>query len=81
MQFTYIKYKAEHIEAVARQGDKLVFLWREDVLPFVWHGPFDLANGVMGIPSLIQSRYGEKGDLEVLAKKRRWNDIFVERGC
>jgi hypothetical protein len=33
-----------NLEVVARTGNRLDFYWREDALPFVWHGPFAIAS-------------------------------------
>jgi hypothetical protein len=58
-----------NLEAVARAGDRLFFLWRDGN---GWHGPFPLvADGVAvagatGNPSLIQGRFGVRGNFEAL---------------
>jgi hypothetical protein len=43
------------------------FFWREDAAPFTWHGPFQIATGLRGTPSLIQSNFGDQGNFEVVA--------------
>ncbi len=59
---------------VARQGGHLLFYWREDIPPYVWHGPdlvptagagqnFQL---VAGNPSFIQGRFGLRGNFELV---------------
>jgi hypothetical protein len=59
------------LEMVARQGDHLVFFWREDKAPFTWHGPYDLPNsgGVGGNPS--QSFFGDlrHGNFELVVPR------------
>jgi hypothetical protein len=55
-----------NLEAVARMQGQLVAFWREDVQPYVWHGPTLIplsgpggnARTVTGNPSLIQGRFG-----------------------
>jgi hypothetical protein len=58
-----------NLEVIARQGDRLVFAFRDGL---EWKGPFPLVSdgvevtGVAGNPVLIQSRFGEKGNFELL---------------
>ncbi|CAO5167592.1 conserved hypothetical protein [Frankia sp. AiPs1] len=54
------------LEMVIRVGDALSFLWRDSSGTFAWHAPTALAQGVRGVPSLIQSRLGTKGNFELL---------------
>ncbi|MCM3883786.1 hypothetical protein [Frankia sp. R82] len=56
------------LEVVVRVGDALQFLWRESSGMFAWHAPTPLAAGqaVGGVPSLVQSRLGSKGNFELL---------------
>jgi hypothetical protein len=54
------------LEAVARAGTELVFLWRDGV-GFTWRNPVRIAQGVVGTPCLIQSRLGARGNFELLA--------------
>lgn len=61
------------LEVVARWQGQLLFFWREDVPPYRWHGP-SLLNPVdhsesiivSGSPSLIQSRFGFRGNFELV---------------
>ncbi len=50
-------------------GD-LDFFWRLDHAPWTWSGPFRIAGGVRGMPSLIQGRHGVKGNFEVVVPHR-----------
>jgi hypothetical protein len=63
-----------NLEAVLRWGGELIFFWREDKPPYTWHGPdliplagpgqgFEL---VTGNPSLIQGRFGRRGNFELV---------------
>jgi hypothetical protein len=56
-----------NLEVVARTGNRLDFYWREDALPWTWHGPFTIETGLTGNPSCIQSRFGLKGNFEMVA--------------
>jgi hypothetical protein len=74
-----------NLELVARFQGQLVFYWREDVPPYVWHGPTVVPNtaGVSGVPSLIQGRFLRRGNFELvtplasggLAHYSRVNDV------
>jgi hypothetical protein len=62
-----------NLEVVARSGGQLIFFWRDDSpAPLTWHGPFPLiadgttVSGVSGNPVLIQSRFGQKGNFELV---------------
>jgi hypothetical protein len=66
-----------NLELVARTGDRLVAFYRPDSggpnhSPGPWKGPFDLmvdgapVAGVAGIPALIQGRFGETGNFELV---------------
>lgn len=33
-----------NLEVVASAGNKLFFFWRDDIMPFAWHGPLELTN-------------------------------------
>jgi hypothetical protein len=61
-----------NLEAVVRWQGELLFFWREDVAPYRWHGP-TLLNAVpggsqlvTGSPSIIQSRFGVRGNFELV---------------
>jgi hypothetical protein len=61
-----------NLEVIARAGDRLIFFWRDPAPPLAWHGPFPLiadgaaVSGVTGNPVLIQSKFGTKGNFELL---------------
>jgi hypothetical protein len=56
-----------NLEVVARIGDRLAHYWRDSGPGFVWHGPFFFGSpGVSGNPSFIQSRFGRKGNFELV---------------
>ncbi len=57
------------VVAVDTQGN-LDFFWRDSVGPFPWSGPFRVAGDVRGTPALIQSRFGERGNFEVVVPHR-----------
>jgi hypothetical protein len=62
-----------NLEVIARTGDRLIFLWRDSTQPLSWHGPYPLVadgvpvTGVAGNPLLIQSKFGTKGNFELVA--------------
>jgi len=55
-----------NLEVVARIGTRLDHFWRDSGPAFVWSGPTNFATGAAGIPSLIQSRFGIKGNFELV---------------
>ena len=55
-----------NLEVVCRVGNMLYFFWRDSGPGFVWNGPFPLMSGVAGNPVLIQSRFGIKGNFELV---------------
>jgi hypothetical protein len=54
---------------VCNAGGQLQFFWRDSGPFFVWNGPFEIepGSGVIGNPVLIQSRFGTKGNFELVA--------------
>jgi hypothetical protein len=58
-----------NLEMIARYGDRLAFLWRDDNLE--WHGPFFMSGseGSSGNPVMIQSRFGERGNFELVVPR------------
>jgi hypothetical protein len=54
------------LEAVVRAGSDLHFLWRDSTGAFAWSKPAKIAGGAAGVPSLIQSRFGFRGNFEML---------------
>jgi hypothetical protein len=61
-----------NLEVIARTGNRLITFWRDSVSPLAWHGPFPLiadgsaVSNVTGNPVLIQSKFGTKGNFELL---------------
>ena len=61
-----------NLEVIARVGNLLVFFWRDSAQPLAWYGPFPLVadgtavRGVSGNPVLIQSKFGTKGNFELI---------------
>jgi hypothetical protein len=64
--FTASGHGPGNLEVVALSGNQLRSYWREDVPPFSWHGPGTIAPGVRGAPSFIQSRFGIRGNFELI---------------
>jgi hypothetical protein len=56
-----------NFEVVAIQGNQMLHFWRADSLPFAWSGPTPIGGGVTGSPSLIQGRFGTRGNFELVA--------------
>ncbi|MEV0372461.1 galactose oxidase early set domain-containing protein [Streptomyces sp. NPDC050636] len=59
-----------NLEVVARIGPRLAHLFRDSQSPFTWRGPFFpfplVPGGVSGNPVLIQSKFGDKGNFELV---------------
>jgi hypothetical protein len=55
-----------NLEVVCRVGDQLQFFWRDSGPAFNWNGPFFLESGAAGNPVLIQSRFGQQGNFELV---------------
>ena len=56
-----------NLEVVTRIGNRLAHFCRGSASPFTWSGPtFFGASTAAGVPSLIQSRFGTKGNFEVV---------------
>src|SRR5262249_49525444 len=74
-----------NLEVVARTGDRLIFLWRDSGPGLQWHGPFPLIadgrepRGFSGVPSLIQSRFGSRGNFELLVALAQGGFAFFWR--
>jgi len=62
-----------NFEVIARSGDRLFFFFRDEALN--WNGPFLLQingvdiNGGLGNPVLIQSRFGNQGNFELVVPR------------
>ena len=52
-----------NLELIARAADALHFMWRD---PSGWHGPHRIAGAAAGNPVLIQSRFGTRGNFELV---------------
>jgi hypothetical protein len=65
-----------NLELVARTSNKLAYFWMESNNPPQWHGPLPMrADGreirsVTGVPSLIQSNFGRRGNFELVEPVR-----------
>jgi hypothetical protein len=55
----------DNLEVIARVGGTLYSFFRGS--NGVWSGPSFVASGATGIPSMIQSRYGNQGNFELVA--------------
>jgi len=55
-----------NLEAMARTGDQLHFYWRDSGPVFSWNGPYPIGSGAAGNPALIQSRFGARGNFEMV---------------
>ncbi|SNQ46521.1 conserved hypothetical protein [Frankia canadensis] len=67
------------LEVAFRVGQTLSFLWRDSTGAFAWHDPIALAQGVGGVPSLVQSRLGTKGNFELLVPSANAGVIHLWR--
>lgn len=57
-----------NLELIVRVGDVLKSLWRDSGPAFQWSNPSQIgAAGVSGNPVLIQSRFGKKGNFELIS--------------
>ena len=56
-----------NLDLVARVGERLVHFWREVSPGSTWYGPTTIVErGVSGNPALIQSRFGKRGNFELV---------------
>ena len=55
-----------NLEVICRVGKKLYAFWRDSGPAFKWNGPTQIEDGTAGNPVLIQSRYGTKGNFELV---------------
>ncbi|GAA0939259.1 galactose oxidase-like domain-containing protein [Nonomuraea longicatena] len=61
-------YAPGHLEVVATTSDgRLLHYWRDDGGTWQWSPPTLIASGVKGQPGFVQSRWGTKGNFEVVA--------------
>lgn len=69
-----------NLEVVATdQGGNLDAYWRQGVSPFTWSGAFRVCSGVRGTPALVQSRFGTKGNFEVVVPHAQGGLVHVWR--
>jgi hypothetical protein len=57
-----------NLEVVCNAGGQLQFFWRDSGPAFIWNGPLEIEPGfgATGNPALIQSRFGTKGNFELV---------------
>jgi hypothetical protein len=55
-----------NLELIARAGSQLHFFWRDSGPAFTWNGPYPIIGDVQGRPALLQSRFGRKGNFELV---------------
>jgi len=67
------------LEVVARVGDDLLYFWRDSGRPWVWHGPSILFTGATGTPGFTQSRFGIKGNFEVVTPAKAGGMVHLQR--
>jgi hypothetical protein len=48
-------------------NNSLLYLWRDAVAPLQWHSDTSFGQHVTGNPALVQSRFGARGNFEVVA--------------
>ena len=70
-----------NLELVARQGDHLVFFWREDHEPFTWYGPYDMPNsgGALGASAVGPS--GPTDEKIILEPSKTFNNTSANDIC
>jgi hypothetical protein len=68
-----------NLEAVAVQGSNLMAFWRDSGPAFNWNGPANIGGGVAGIPAMIQSRFGAKGNFELAVPSAQAGIVFQWR--
>jgi hypothetical protein len=65
-----------HLILIARSGDTLYYFWLDSGNPTTWNGPFPILvenntiKRIQGIPSLIQSTFGIRGNFELVIPSR-----------
>jgi hypothetical protein len=55
-----------NLEVICRVGSKLFAIWRDSGPAFAWSDPVQIEAAVAGDPVLIQSRFGTKGNFELV---------------
>ncbi len=55
-----------NLEVVVSTAGQLYYFWRDSGPDATWNGPFYITCRVSGVPGLIQSRFGTKGNFEVV---------------
>ncbi|WP_447601174.1 hypothetical protein [Nitrospira sp. Nam80] len=65
-----------NLELVARVGQQLQFMWRDSGPAFQWNGPTPIFTGARGNPVLLQSRFGTKGNFELVVPAATGGGLF-----
>jgi hypothetical protein len=60
-----------NLEVICRVGNTLQEFWRDSGPLFAWNGPAIIETGVSGNPVLIQSRFGRKGNFEMVVPSQK----------
>jgi hypothetical protein len=55
-----------NVEVVARYGTRLALWWREAGPTWRWSGPEFFFDGAAGVPSVVQSKFGGRGNFELV---------------
>lgn len=58
-----------NLEVVCNIDGRLLFFWRDSGPSFTWNGPYDIEptfSAGAGNPALVQSRFGEQGNFELV---------------
>ena len=64
---TMILSNFNDMDVIARVGSKLYHIWRDPGPAFAWSSPQQIGDGAHGTPVLIQSRFGARGNFELVA--------------
>ena len=70
-----------HLEVIARVGNDLIHLWRNDGPAFKWSDsdPVKFYEGATGIPGFIQGNYGGVGNFEVVTPSKKGGMAHLRR--
>lgn len=55
-----------NLEVIARYGNRLALWWRNSGPPWAWAGPYFFFTGAAGLPAMVQSKFGVRGNFELL---------------
>jgi hypothetical protein len=67
-----------NLELVARAGNQLFFLERQDQT-LAWSPALKIADNVTGTPAILQSRFGSNGNFEVVVPSAQGGFLFTWR--